>query len=522
MSAGQLHHREVYPHIAGNPIKPIPKRYIEYLMARGYALRTRRNYVDAVEQFTRWLGRRRIDRSAVQQFLQQSPPTRLRSEAAIRDPHRGCAALRHLLEMLGHSPVQSPFQEGYGGRLLRRYAQRLTTVRGLAASSVRIHVTCIRAMLRRVRAGRPSQFAKWTPELIQRYVSRAGRRSPRFGQKVAGCVRSFVRFLLEEGLIRRELAAAVPSFARWRLASLPETLRREEVQWLVRAADIQTSLDRRDQAIVLCLSELGLRASDVAGLELDGIDFTARVPRLRRRKEREITALSIPRRMAAALKTYIRDGRPACASSAVFVRHYAPVGKPITPMNVCNVVLRLAARAGLQDRVGGTQMLRHSLASRMLGAGATLKQIADLLGHTTVDTTRATRNDMPLQYLAQIRARPSAAIVPFAYEGWPEELGAAADRRPVRPRSAQILRASSPPAPSNANSTVDSTPPARQPCFPPASPPARPSITNPDSWCGRCTETCPIPGRCGGKSPDTFAGTAMEQTQFAPDRCPPL
>jgi site-specific recombinase XerD len=56
-------------------------------------------------------------------------------------------------------------------------------------------------------------------------------------------------------------------------------------------------------------------------------------------------------------------------------------------MNVCNVVLRLAARAGLQDRVGGTHVLRHSLASRMLGAGATLKQIADLLGHTTVDTT---------------------------------------------------------------------------------------------------------------------------------------
>jgi integrase/recombinase XerD len=387
MSAGQLHHREVDPHIAVNPIKPIPERYIEYLMARGYALRTRRNYVDAVEQFTRWLGRRRINRSAVQQFLQQSSQTHRRSAPAVRDPRRDRAALRHLLEMLGHSPVQSPFPEGYGGRLLRRYAQRLTTARGLAASSVRIHVTCIRAMLRRLRVGRRCRFAKWTPELIQRYVSRAGRRSPRFGQKVAGCVRSFVRFLLEEGLIRRDLAAAVPSFARWRLASLPETLRKEEVERLVRAADLQTSLGRRDQAIVLCLSELGLRASDVAGLELDGIDFTARVLRLRRRKEREITALPIPRRMAAALKTYIRDGRPACASSAVFVRHYAPVGKPITPMNVCNVVLRLAARAGLRDRVGGTHVLRHSLASRMLGAGATLKQIADLLGHTTVDTT---------------------------------------------------------------------------------------------------------------------------------------
>jgi site-specific recombinase XerD len=305
----------------------------------------------------------------------------------IRDRQRNRAALRRLLAMLGHDPSKPPFLDGYAGHLLRRYAERLTTVRGLAPTSVQIHVTCTWAMLSDLQVRRRSQLAKWTPASIQQYASQVGRRCPGSGRKITGCIRSFLNFLLEEGLIRRDLAAAVPTFARWRLASLPAALRKVEVNRLIKAADLQTSLGRRDHAMVLCMSELGLRASDVAGLELDGIDFAAGVLRLRRRKEREAAVLPMPQRLHIALKAYIQKNRPACTSSAVFVRHYAPLGKPITPIGICQVVLRLASRAGLRNRVGGTHVLRQSLASQMLRAGATLKQIADLLGHQSIDTT---------------------------------------------------------------------------------------------------------------------------------------
>jgi site-specific recombinase XerD len=146
-------------------------------------------------------------------------------------------------------------------------------------------------------------------------------------------------------------------------------------------------LGRRDYAMVLCIAELGLRASDVAKLEIGGIDFAGGVLWLQQRKEREAAVLPMTRRLCSALKIYLRRGRPPCASPAVFVRHYAPLGKPITPVGVCDVTLRLANRAGLQNRVGGTHVLRRSLASRMLNAGATLKQITDFLGHKSIDTT---------------------------------------------------------------------------------------------------------------------------------------
>jgi site-specific recombinase XerD len=183
------------------------------------------------------------------------------------------------------------------------------------------------------------------------------------------------------------LAGAVPAVARWRLASLPTTLRQDEVDRLVRAADLKTPLGRRDHAMILCMSELGLRASDVAKLEIDAIDFGTNVLRLQQRKEREAAIMPMTPRLSSALKLYLHDGRPRCASTAVFVRHFAPLGKPITPVGICDATLRMASQAGLRDRVGGTHVLRRSLASRMLNAGATLKHIADFLGHKSIDTT---------------------------------------------------------------------------------------------------------------------------------------
>jgi site-specific recombinase XerD len=69
------------------------------------------------------------------------------------------------------------------------------------------------------------------------------------------------------------------------------------------------------------------------------------------------------------------------------IHHRVPLGKPLTSVGVCNVLLRMAARAGLSDRIHCPQVLRRSLASRMIHAGVTLKQIADFMGHTSIDTT---------------------------------------------------------------------------------------------------------------------------------------
>jgi len=378
--------KHICGHICAKSVRSVLGPYSQHLISQGFSTTRHRSYVRVVEHFGRWVGRRHVSRSLVEQFLDHGLPA-CRCPGVSRDRRCNRAALHHLLKMLGQDHREVTFPRGWQGKLLGRYQEQLVTARGLAPATICQHMRYTRAMLGRLGIRRASQFGDWTPELIERYVSGVGRFASSRNRHVGWCARSFLRFLQQEGLIRRDLAAAVPTVARWRLASLPTTLRRDEIHRLLEAADLRTPRGRRDYAILMCLSELGLRGSDVANLEIDGIDFAAGVLRLRQRKEREAAVFPMTPRLRTALKVYLGHGRPACASAAVFVRHHAPLGKPLTPLGICQVVLRLACQAGLRHRVRGAHVLRRSLASRMLNAGATLKEIADFLGHTSLDTT---------------------------------------------------------------------------------------------------------------------------------------
>ncbi|MCD4727226.1 MAG: tyrosine-type recombinase/integrase [Pirellulales bacterium] len=281
-----------------------------------------------------------------------------------------------------------PPRDSFSESLIRRYADHLTQVQGLAPVTVHYRLRYARVMLSSFRVHSPAQLRRWTADQIRRFVARQGRRCcPASGQVIASSIRSFLRFLLLHRLIDRDLAPAVPAFANWRLTSLPDTVSGEELERVVRAIDTTSSIGLRDQAIVLCMVDLGLRASDVAGLELDGLDLAARVMRLRRQKQRETTVVPMNRRLAAAINTYLRRGRPQCQSLALFVVHRAPRGKALTSRGIQGVVRRRAAAAGLGHCIRGTHVIRHSVASRWIQAGATLKEIADLLGHRSIDTT---------------------------------------------------------------------------------------------------------------------------------------
>jgi site-specific recombinase XerD len=380
--------KSVRARVRANPMREDLERYLVYLRGRGHVTKVCREYVGAVAHFGWWLKRRPLSQKAIQQFMRRHLPSCRCLTPVIRSFNTNSAALNHLLEMKGIARIGFELPSGFVGDLLRRYAERLTTVRGLAATTVHTRVVYMQDMLTELRVRRAGQFLMWTPEQIERYICGKARRiSPSTGYAIACAARSFLRFLLQEGLIDRDLSMAVPKVVHWRLASLPETLAENEIAQLIDAVDVRTPMGLRDRAMLLCMSELGLRVSDVAGLELEGIDITARVLWLRCHKKRQAMVLPMTGKLAGAMEAYLRRGRPVCPSRRVFVVHQAPRGKPITRTGIRGVVTRLAALVGLGHRVGGTHVFRHSVASRMLGAGANIKQIADLLGHQSIDTT---------------------------------------------------------------------------------------------------------------------------------------
>ena len=196
-------------------------------------------------------------------------------------------ALNRLLAMI-EPPAETGRSEvprGFAGGLLRRYQEHLIGVRGLTAGTVRNRIRSARTMLTRMGTRRASQFSAWTPERIENYVAAEARRhQPTTTGSVTSASRGFLRFLLQEGLIQRDLAGAVPKFAQWGLAALPKTLRDDELECLLNGPPANTPIGLRDRAILLCMSELGLRAAEVAGLELEGLDFVSSILRFRRGK----------------------------------------------------------------------------------------------------------------------------------------------------------------------------------------------------------------------------------------------
>jgi site-specific recombinase XerD len=104
-------------------------------------------------------------------------------------------------------------------------------------------------------------------------------------------------------------------------------------------------------------------------------------------KSQRTDVLPLPVVTGQAIADYLRKGRPKTESRAVFIRHRAPLDIPVNASVIRSVVRQAAARSGLSGRLHGPHRLRHSAATRMLQGGATLKEIADVLRHRSLDTT---------------------------------------------------------------------------------------------------------------------------------------
>ncbi len=146
-----------------------------------------------------------------------------------------------------------------------------------------------------------------------------------------------------------------------------------------------TPQGRRDYAIALCLSELALRGQEVASLTLEDLDWRALTVRLAQTKQRRQRLVPLPERVARAILDYLKRGRPTTSSRALFVHLRVPRGRPLAAHYVRRLVRRAFARCGI--RVTGTHVLRHTWATWAHRRGASLKVIADVLGHRSLQAT---------------------------------------------------------------------------------------------------------------------------------------
>jgi integrase/recombinase XerD len=273
--------------------------------------------------------------------------------------------------------------------LVEAYRQHERRTRGLREGTLDGYERLVRMFIRAALGEDPVDPSGLSPSDVVGFVAAMqGRFSPCSMKAVRTALRSFFRFLRFEGLCDDRLERAVPRVAHWRLSTLPRYLSDAQLSRLLASLDASTPYGRRDRAIVLCLASLGLRPGELANLCLEDMDWRGGSIRLRERKTRQGAVVPLPRDAGRAIVAYLREERPVTDERRVFVQHRgAGRGRRLSGNTVSAVVVRALDRAGVQSPLGGGYVLRHTVASRLVRRGANLKEVADFLGHRSLDTT---------------------------------------------------------------------------------------------------------------------------------------
>jgi integrase/recombinase XerD len=265
--------------------------------------------------------------------------------------------------------------------LVERYRGYLASERGLAASTITRNAACARLFL----AGREEMLPVLTAAEVSGFVLAECRgRSTGSAKLLVTGLRSVLRFLAAEGLAPPGLAAAAPAVAGRRDAGLPKALPAGQVAALLASCDQETATGLRDFAVLTLLSRLGLRAGEVAALDLGDISWRAG-ELLVRGKGRRDERLPLPADAGQAVAAYLHRARPRDAGiRAVFLAARAPLRR-MSSQGVNGVVQRACSRAGLPP--AGPHRLRHTAGTAILQAGAPLEEVGQVLRHRSAATT---------------------------------------------------------------------------------------------------------------------------------------
>jgi integrase/recombinase XerD len=367
------------------PLELYVSGFADELARLGYTSSTRRLQLGLVAHFSRWLAGCELKAGAVTSATIHGYLVTRRAAGyrAFRSP-KALAPLLVYLRGLGVVPPE-PVKVLWGIEMaLDRFRSYLLTERGVKVKVAAGYVDSVRPFVAAHAIGGAVEVADLSATDVTAFlVAQSRRLAPKTMQRLASALRALLRFWHLDGMVSVSLADAVPRVA-YRQTGLPKGLPPAQVNALLASCDLGVRTGYRDLAILTLLARMGLRAGEVAGLQLDDVDWRHGEIMLRSKGNR-CDRLPLPVDAGQVLADYLRAARPADAlDRSVFVRVNAP-HRGLTSTGVTQVVNAAAHRAGLGTIYA--HRLRHSTATSMLAAGAPLAEIGQLLRHRSALTT---------------------------------------------------------------------------------------------------------------------------------------
>ena len=398
-----LHRQRILRRIRINQLGQEIEQFSDYLSDRGHTCNVAHQYIEAVEHLGTWMKLQqiptaRLDEEVIARFLRHLPDCLCVSPAS-HDQKILRAAARQLLIMLRDR-----------GQVSRRIAIPTTPIdREVAQFDLHLAETCGLAHSTRIYCRRyVRQFlthtfgrgtlvlTKLKPQNVMDFIADAAAVwKPGTAKVIVVSLRSYFRYLQLGGLCDNRLLSAVPTIPQWKLASIPKTVTAGDLRRFLASFDRSLAQGRRDYAMALCMIECGLRTCEVAALHIEDIDWRQATLRVPGRKTRRSRLLPLPNNVGRAIAAYLRNGRPRSSKRGLFLVHRAPRSQA-TACTVRGALRKAYCRSGATPW-RGPHSLRHTMATRMVQGGVRIKDVADVLGHTSIDTTMIyTKVNLPM------------------------------------------------------------------------------------------------------------------------------
>jgi integrase len=303
-----------------------------------------------------------------------------------RDVHAALVALLAILREK-HVIAEPASPAGPIADELFRYDTHMRDARGLADGTRRGRLRIIERLLLSKFAGRSVIIGELRSENIRDFIADQLKSLSTTSNAItiASALRAYLRYRASCGDAVQPLLAVISSPAHWSLASLPRSLKPEEVERLLNSFTAARPSPHRGYAVVRLALDLGLRSLEINQLQLDDIDWRLGTVTLKHTKSRRQDVLPLPTVTGQALEAYIRHERPQTRNRALFVRHLAPFDQPIGVDAIRRVVRDAYRRVGIPH--GRTHALRHTLACQLVGHGSSIKEVADVLRHRSLNTS---------------------------------------------------------------------------------------------------------------------------------------
>jgi site-specific recombinase XerD len=372
--------------LRSGPFGPWLDSFTDRLCGLGYTPWTCRSYVVLAADLGRWVARQKIPARA----LEESVVDAYIEHRKTQGDRRRAASLHFLDHLRAEGTVPArPYVADHSpvGLHCGRFEEHLRKERGACDGTVEGYVAVVRDFLSRCFGTDPVELTTLEGGDIGSYLLDQSRtRSPKRVEYLATVLRSFFRFLFARGETPSDLSRAVLTARTTRFASVPRYLPDADVQKLLDACDPDTPGGRRDHAILLLLARLGLRGGEVAALELDDIRWRSGEIVVRG-KGNVVDRLPLLPEVGKALALYVAKDRPKISSRRLFLRLCAPIQGLAGREAISSVVRSALERAGLHPPIRGAHLLRHSLGTRMIRAGASMAEIGEVLRHHSPGTT---------------------------------------------------------------------------------------------------------------------------------------